>query len=618
MPYQILCDSAPIYDYRDETLILQKPRVKVAVNSCGEASFVIFADHPRYNYLRELASLFEVKQDGETIFRGRMTNNGRDFNNAKEVDIEGVMAFFNDSVVRPFAFPEDFQNDAAYKTAAASGNVVAFFLGWLIDNHNEQVQDFQKLKLGTVTVRDANNYLTRENEDYANTWETLESKLFGSALGGYLCPRYEADGTYIDYLADFTETNTQKIVYGENLLDLTSETDATETFTAVLPLGEKNDATEKRLTIAGLADGYVGEGIYKRGDYLYKKDAAEAVGLIFAPIQNSTFDDITTAVNLRKKGVELLSAAARFTERVTYNAFDLHLTDKQIESFRIYKKVEAFSRPHGQDGKYILSELDIDIESPQATKITVGGTERTLIDITRAKQENAVQRVQIVSGDLKKTVAAQQQTIVKIQADVAERPTETGVVSIINGTVNADYVNALKITIETAQINGKLTASQINGDGLNVKNGVFDTCTINSTCTINGALKGGTLAQHASNLASGEIVYREQAASIDFSNAYYEFSLTNKADTTKRALFKLNSDTNGDTRASVLVYAGASPVGELNITPNYANLRHDISLTLGGSASSNFLNGVWKYKSEEVATAADIAALSARIAALGG
>ena len=151
-----------------------------------------------------------------------MTEDSADVYNSKAVDLEGAMAYFNDSTVRPFSFPGDFAENAEYITAAESGNVIEFFLKWLIDRHNEQVQEFQRFKLGNVTVSDPNNYLSRSSTEYASTWETLKGKLFESALGGFLCIRYESDGNYIDYLSEFTLTNTQEIVFGENLRDLKS------------------------------------------------------------------------------------------------------------------------------------------------------------------------------------------------------------------------------------------------------------------------------------------------------------------------------------------------------------------------------------------------------------
>ena len=47
---------------------------------------------------------------------------------------------------------------------------------------------------------------------------------------------------------------------------------------------------------------------------------------------------------------------------------------------------------------------------------------------------------------------------------------KTGVVSIIDGRITADYVEALEISVGAANITGKLTASQINADGISASN----------------------------------------------------------------------------------------------------------------------------------------------------
>ena len=311
--YQILCDGHVLYDPRDDELIVDNPKCKLGVNTVGSASFSIYATHPYYNFLKKLRSVFEIRQDGEAIFRGRMTEDTKDFDNIKAVDIEGVMAYFNDSIIRPFTFPEDFTNNEEYRTAAEGGNVVEFLVGWLIGQHNAQVQDFQQFKLGRVTVADANNYISRASTDYKSTWETLKNALFESALAGYLCIRYEEDGNYIDYLSDFELTNTQRIEYGENLLDLTNKSSGTSTYTAIIPLGAKvkNDdeegTPEKQVTIEGLADGAVSEDIIKKGDTLYSKSAVEEYGWIYAPPSESKWDDVTEPQNLLEKGTEWLA-----------------------------------------------------------------------------------------------------------------------------------------------------------------------------------------------------------------------------------------------------------------------------------------------------------------------
>ena len=155
--YYVTVDGFPLLDWRDDDMILTSPRVKLEANTVGEGSFTIYKTHPHYDKLKKLKSVFEVSDENGVIFRGRATGDTIDFDHGMAVDLEGAMAFFNDSVVRPFHFPDDFKENTDYIAAAESGNVIEFFLGWLIDNHNSQVEDFQKMKLGNVTVSDPNN-----------------------------------------------------------------------------------------------------------------------------------------------------------------------------------------------------------------------------------------------------------------------------------------------------------------------------------------------------------------------------------------------------------------------------------------------------------------------------
>ena len=364
------------------------------MNTVGEASFAIYASHPYYGHMAKMRSIFEILQDGHVIFRGRMTEDTKDFDNIKAVDLEGVGAFFNDSVVRPFAFPENFLDDERYIAAVASGNVIEFFLAWLIDNHNAQVEDFQRFKLGNVTVSDPNNYISRSSADYASTWETLKSKLFDSGLNGYFCFRYEEDGNYIDYLQDFELTNLQRIKFGENLLDLSTESDASAVCSAVIPLGKKrkeideNTDDDSRLDISGLPDGNVTEDIYKQGDMLISISAKEQYGFIVAKTKYTTWDDVTLAENLKTTGCEYLaSTATKLSNTISITAVDLHFSDDEIEEFRINRYILVESQPHGHEDRYRLTKLDIDILNPQNTKITLGDTKLSMTDINRGTKQ---------------------------------------------------------------------------------------------------------------------------------------------------------------------------------------------------------------------------------------
>ena len=381
--YQLTCDGFPLLDWRDNDLILVNPEVKLEVNTVCEGSFTIYKNHPYYDKLKKLKSVFEVSDEFGVIFRGRATADTGDFDHGMAVDLEGVMAYFNDSTVRPFFFPDDFLENADYTAAAQSGNVVEFFLSWLIDQHNSQVEEFQRFKLGNVTVSDPNNYISRSNTDYATTWGTLKAKLFDSALGGYLCIRYEKDGNYIDYLESFEETNGQEIVFGENLLDLTNERVMTETYSAIIPIGALG------LTISGLPDGNITDDIVKSGDTLYSKSGKEAFGWICAPTSETKWEDVTDENNLVSKGVEWLSGSMALKNSIEATAVDLHFTDAQIRSLRIYKNVNVYSEPHELSENFPLSKLEIDLLNPQNTKIKVGKTIKTLTERADLQLEEA-------------------------------------------------------------------------------------------------------------------------------------------------------------------------------------------------------------------------------------
>lgn len=433
MSYRMTCDGYPLLDLRDEEYIIFSPSINIEVNKVGEGSFTIYSDHPYYDKLKKLKSVFEVSDDNGVIFRGRMTSDTMDFNNGKDVDLEGAMAYFNDSIIRPYVFPDDFLSNAEYTAAAASGNVIEYFLKWLIDTHNSQVQDFQRFKLGVVTVTDPNNYLSRSDEGYTSTWDVLRSKLFESALGGFLCIRYEADGNYIDYLSEFTETNEQPIAYGENLLDLSSEVDATATYSAIIPIGaeaetaaEGEESVKKKITLAELGDGEITSDIVKSGDTLYSKKAVDTYGWIYAPVSETTWEDVTEAANLQAKAVDFLTnTGVMLSNTVELSAVDLHFTDAEVQSFRLYKNVEVHSKPHEHEATYQLTKLNIDLINPQNTKITVGNTRLTLTDINNRQSTSSAQSIKLVQQSIEDNAEEVKKALSEQEAGILAKCEET-------------------------------------------------------------------------------------------------------------------------------------------------------------------------------------------------
>ena len=368
--YQLKYKDYILHDMRlaDEKLIIRDPSVKLAVSKAGEMSFTVDAEHPYLSNLRRMSCLVELLDGTLPIYRGRITSDTKDFYGAHKIETEGIMAVLNDSIIPPFNFPEDFTEDASYKAAAASGNVVEFFFRWILSQHNAQVTAEQQIKPGVITVSDQNNYITRSSEEYATAMSTISDKLIKSALGGYLLIRYEDDGNYLDYYAALPLTNTQSVEFAENLLDLSSETDGTNIYTAILPEGKDG------LTIEALPDGDLTDDLVKSGLTIYSKSGMATYGRITRHIK---WDDVTVAANLQTKAkAALADNGLSMPETITCKAVDLGWQDG-IQHFRVGRMTALFSTPHGYSASYPLMELAPDILDPGNTQITLGATQQT-------------------------------------------------------------------------------------------------------------------------------------------------------------------------------------------------------------------------------------------------
>lgn len=368
--YQLKYKDYILHDMRlaDEKLIIRDPSVKLAVSKAGEMSFTVDAEHPYLSNLRRMSGLVELLDGTLPIYRGRITSDTKDFYGAHKIETEGIMAVLNDSIIPPFNFPDDFAEDDPYKAAAASGNVVEFFFRWILSQHNAQVTAEQQIKPGVITVSDQNNYIARSSEEYSTAMSTISDKLIKSALGGYLLIRYEDDGNYLDYYAALPLTNTQSVEFAENLLDLSSETDGTNIYTAILPEGKDG------LTIEALPDGDLTDDLVKSGLTIYSKSGMATYGRITRHIK---WDDVTVAANLQTKAkAALADNGLSMPETITCKAVDLGWQDG-IQHFRVGRMTALFSTPHGYSASYPLMELSPDILDPGNTQITLGATQQT-------------------------------------------------------------------------------------------------------------------------------------------------------------------------------------------------------------------------------------------------
>lgn len=404
--YQITYDHYILYDPRfataEDKLMITEPDVYLAVGKAGEMSFVLQPDHPYLDRLQRMQGVVSLLDDGVPVYRGRITKDNATYYGSRKITTEGLMACLNDSVIPPFSFPGDVEEDKEYQTAAASGNVVDYFFRWILARHNAQVSEAQQIKPGVCTVTDSNNYIARSSTEYLPTMEVLTTRLPKSALGGHLLIRYEADGNYLDYYADLPLTNTQRVEYAANLLDIVSERDGTEIYTSILPVGKDG------LTIADIADGDLTDDLVKDGLTVYSRSGVAAYGRINRYVR---WDDVTVVANLLAKAKASVSSAGLATqESITVQAVDLGWQDS-VQHFRVGRMTLLVSTPHGYNAAYALMELQPDILSPGNTRITLGATRQTYtgaqIDTDRETKEDMDRQREEIKSEMREETRQQ-------------------------------------------------------------------------------------------------------------------------------------------------------------------------------------------------------------------
>lgn len=379
--YLIKCDDLPLYNPLTTDYVLGSPTLNLELNKAGSLSFSMYPTHAHFNTVKKMESVITVLQDSKPIFKGRVFSDNVNFYKVKKVEVEGILAYFNDSIVRPYDFTGD----------------VPEYVAFLINQHNEQVSERQRFKVGDVTVTDPNGYITRANSNTPNTWAEMDEKLV-KLLGGYIRVRYEEDGNYVDYLADFTDTSTQPIKFAINLLDLENTVKGDKLATCIIPYGaklsdisreeesegdgeeteptdeenvtegENEQNSDARLDITSVNDGL---------DYVQNDEAVAKYGKIYEVV---TWDDVTEPSNLLTKAREYLANSIKLQNTLTIKAIDLHLTDATIEAFKIGDYIEVYSDPHGIRERLLLTSYNFDLTNPAGFTFTLGLETSSFVD----------------------------------------------------------------------------------------------------------------------------------------------------------------------------------------------------------------------------------------------
>lgn len=352
--YKIFADDTLIYDSTLEDYKIGKGSISLESDKSGSFVFSVYPDHFYYDRFVRLKTVITVYKSNRIVFRGRILSDVTDYWNNKVITCEGELGFLQDSIIRPYSF---------------TGTPEAMFTKF-INEHNAQVDEFKRFKIGTVTVVDPNGRIARSNSEYETALDNMTKRLLEDSTGGHFYITHD-NGTdpipTIHYLADFSNVASQTIEFGSNLKNYTKTVKGEDIATAIIPLGAKIDdgnsnTEDRRLTIASVNDGV---------DYVYDADAVAVYGWIFKTV---TWDDVTAPSNLKTKGEAYLASAILQNITVELNAIDLHLLDHSIESFKVCDYVRVVSAPHNFDSTLLCNKQTLDLLKPENDTVVLGTT----------------------------------------------------------------------------------------------------------------------------------------------------------------------------------------------------------------------------------------------------
>lgn len=383
-----------LYDPRSPDLKLISPTCKTAVNKAGLLTFSVPLTHPHTDKIAKLDTVVTLWQDDAILFRGRALNDEWDLRSTRKIEVEGELAYLNDSV-QPLTVYHDM--------------TVAAYFAKLIELHNAQVDESRRFTVGQVTVTNSTDNVYRQS-DYESTMDTLQDKLL-DRMGGYLVIRYGKDGTrYLDYLKEYGNVNSQRITASTNLLDMLHTVRGEDVATAIIPLGAQLDEDKvgtvtPRLTIAAANDGK---------DYIYDADAVAKWGWIYKVVVHN---DITLVENLLRAGYADLESAKYLQGSIEVDAVDLHLVDSSVERIKLGDMI-LFSAPGSTTPiSMLVSEIDLPVDEPGDATYTLGTSYRTMTEQQVDARKDLGEQLELVQDETNKRTDKVRQELTDYKVD---------------------------------------------------------------------------------------------------------------------------------------------------------------------------------------------------------
>lgn len=418
----------------------------LGLNSIDTVDIQMNIDNPAWEKINLMKSHVEILENGNRLFRGRiikpihaMDSSGLIY---QEYSAESIEAYLHDS---------------CQVQQKVSNCTVAQYFQAIISQHNSQVEDYKKFKVGSVTVTDSSGSADRYL-DYEDTFDAITNRLI-DVYGGYITVDY--DTMTINYLASVGSKSTTPLRIGFNMKSVQKTVDPTSVVTRLIPTGADSSTdsststdtssltTDKQTTTAKVA--------LSNPNYVDSQNLIDEFGII---VGTENFSNVTDTATLKTQAQAWLAKQSAAKESWEISVSNLHLIDKTIDDFKVgnqYQFINDFVAPT----EWLqVSELDLDLVTPTNSTIKIGDINMNLSAYLNNKirqTKNLQKKISLwsaLTASQASTIAKQANTISTLSDNYTSL--SNTVQSIIDN--NDVWVSGNKF-IDTSSNNGSMSVS---------------------------------------------------------------------------------------------------------------------------------------------------------------
>lgn len=390
MNYTIYADNNLIYNKAivDENgkhpYMLVNPTLNQSVSRFSSLTYKAVEGSPGYEQIGHIRTRIKVYKDGDLYWTGRVFSVKPTEIRLVTVTVEDFLGVLNDTIVRPYEW-----------NGSAGG-----LLEMLIDQHNSQVTDSNQLIYAVVC--DVTENVIRSSSVYDTTWTNVKTKLI-DMLGGYMWIEYDSQERPVLYYSMRSRSQvhseaTQEIKFRKNIVSYDVDVDASTFYTACVPLGasyqvgsgtESDPHRNMRLTIADINNGK---------DYLVNETAAAVYGIIYAPVKDTTWDDVTLPSNLLTRGQQWLQQqSARYVRSISLSAVDISCLYDGVPEIEFLDSVQC--KAPDFDEIMVIKTIKRDLGNPMNLSINIGDAGVSLSGKTASSAADTTNRITSIEAD---------------------------------------------------------------------------------------------------------------------------------------------------------------------------------------------------------------------------